>query len=195
MLRRHGIPPAPQRSRSAWREFVRQHADQMLASDFFSVDTVWMTRLYVVFFIEIHSRRVHFAGCTYNPDGQRVVHQARNAWKLQDGELGAKRFLLRDRDTKFSATFDEVSRSEAVEVIKLPYRSPRANSIAERFVGTARRECLNHLLIFGRRHLEQVITEFGDHYNRARPHQGIDQRLPWPSAGEAGNSGRPSGAT
>ncbi|HKF18651.1 MAG TPA: integrase core domain-containing protein, partial [Candidatus Dormibacteraeota bacterium] len=104
------------------------------------------------------------------------------AWKLQDGELGAKKFLLRDRDTKFTAAFDEVFRSEGVEVVRLPYRAPRANSVAERFVGTARRECLDHLLIFGRRHLEGVLTELVDHYHRAHPHQGLDQRLPWPPA-------------
>jgi len=183
VLRRHNLPPAPRRSHRSWREFVRQHADQILACDFFCVDTVWMTRLYVLFFIEIGSRRVHLAGCTYSPNEAWVLQQARNlAWKLQDGELGAKKFLLRDRDTKFTAAFDEVFRSEGVEVVRLPYRAPRANSVAERFVGTARRECLDHLLIFGRRHLEGVLTELVDHYHRAHPHQGLDQRLPWPPA-------------
>jgi len=183
VLRRHNLPPAPRRGQRSWREFVRQHADQMLACDFFFVDTVWTTRLYVFFFIEIGSRRVHLAGCTYSPSNQWVVQQARNlAWELQEGELGTKRFLLRDRDTKFTAAFDEVFRSEAVEVIRLPFRAPRANSFAERFCGTARRECLDHLLIFGRRHLVGVLTEFLDHYNKARPHQGLDQRIPQPPA-------------
>jgi len=112
-----------------------------------------------------------------------VVQQARNlAWKLQEGELGAKKFLLRDRDTKLTAGFDEVFRCEGVEVVRLPFRAPRANSFAERFCGTARRECRDHLLIFGCRHLEGVLTEFLDHYHRARPHQGLGQRLPWPPA-------------
>ena len=178
VLRRHGLPPAPRRSQRSWREFVRQHADQILATDFFVVDTVWMTRMYVLFFIEVGSRRVHLAGCTYKPTGAWVVQQARNlVWKLQDGELPAK-FLLRDRDAKFSGAFDEVFRSEGVEVIRLLYRSPRANSIAERWVGTARREVLDHLLIFGRHHLARVLDEFIEHYHEARPHQGLGQRRP-----------------
>ncbi|HEY8855122.1 MAG TPA: integrase core domain-containing protein [Candidatus Dormibacteraeota bacterium] len=183
VLRRHGLPPAPRRGQRSWREFVRQHADQVLAVDFFTVDTVWLTRLYVLFFIEVGSRRVHLAGCTYHPTGAWVVQQARNlAWKLQDGELVAK-FLLRDRDSKFSAAVDEVFCSEGVRVIRLPYRSPRANSFAERWVGTARREVLDHLLIFSRRHLERVLIEFVEHYHNARPHQGLGQRRPHEPAG------------
>jgi putative transposase len=174
VLRRYGIPPAPRRGQRTWREFVRQHADQILAVDFFVVDTVWLTQLYVLFWIELGSRRVHLAGCTYSPSGAWVVQQARNlAWKLQDGGLRA-RFLLRDRDAKFSAAFDEVFKSEGVEVIRLPYGSPRANSFAERFVGTARRE----YLVFGRRDLARVLSEFLEHYNQARPHQGLGQRSP-----------------
>ncbi len=184
VLRRHGLYPAPRRSQHSWCEFVRQHADQILATDFFTVDTVWLTRLYVLFFIEVGSRRVHLAGCTYHPTGAWVVQQARNlVWKLQDGELSA-RFLLRDRDSKFSAAFDEVFRSEGIEVVRLPYRSPRANAFSERWVGTARREALDHLLIFGRRHLGRVLIEFIGHYHAARPHQGLGQRRPCEPADE-----------
>jgi len=178
VLHRHGLEPAPRRSQRSWREFVRQHADQILACDFFSVDTVWLTRLYVFFIIEVGSRRVHLAGCTQSPSAEWVAQQARNlAWKLQDGGLKAK-FLLRDRDSKFSASFDKVFKSEGVEVIKLPFRAPRSNAIAARWVGSARRECLNRVLIFGLRHLEKVLAEYIDHYNHARPHQGIEQRRP-----------------
>ena len=107
-----------------------------------------------------------------------MVQQARNlAWKLKDGELAA-RFLLRDRDSKFSAAFDEVLGSERFDVIRLPYRTPVANSFVERWVGTARREALDHVLIFGRRHLERVLEEFLEHYHEARPHQGPGQRRP-----------------
>jgi putative transposase len=184
VLRCHGLLPAPRRGRRSWREFVRQHADQMLATDFFTVDTVWLTRLYVLFFIEIGSRIVHLAGCTESPNEAWVVQQARNlVWKLQDGELSA-RFLLRDRDSKFSVAFDEVFKSEGVKVIRLPYRRPVANSFAERWVGSVRRECLDHLLIFGRRHLEKVLGEFIEHYHQARPHQGLDQRQPCPPTGK-----------
>ena len=182
VLRRHGLPPAPRRSQRTWREFVRQHADQILACDFFAVDTAWLTRLYVFFFIEVSSRRVHLAGCTYSPTGEWVAQQARNlAWKLQEGKIST-RFLLRDRDSKFSVAFDEVFKSEGVEVIRLPYRRPVANAYSERWVRTARRECLNHLLIFGRQHLEKVMVEFIHHYNHARPHQGIEQRCPCEAA-------------
>ena len=178
VLRRHGLEPAPRRSQRTWREFVRQHADQILATDFFTVDTVWLTRLYVLFFEEVGSRRVHLAGSSYHPTGEWVVQQARNlAWKLQDGALRPK-FLLRDRDSKFTAAFDEVFKSEGVEIIRLPYRRPVANAFAERWVGSARREVLDRMLIFGRRHLDKVLAEYIDHYNHARPHQGIEQRRP-----------------
>ena len=139
ILRRHGLLPAPRRGQRTWREFIRQYAHQLLATDFFVVETVWLSRIYVLFFFEIGSRRVHLAGCTRHPTAQWVTQQARNlAWKLHEGDLQA-RFLLRDRDTQFTASFDDVFRSEGVRVIKLPYRAPRANSFAERWVGTARR--------------------------------------------------------
>jgi len=121
---------------------------------------------------------VHLADCTYSPSGEWVVQQARNlTWKVQDGVLKAK-FLLRDRDSKFSASFDEVFKTKGLEVIRLPYRAPRSDAIAERWVGSARRECLDHLLVFGRRYLDQVLAEYIDHYNNARPHQGLEQRRP-----------------
>ncbi len=178
VLRRHGLPPAPRRARTSWRQFLRQHASQILATDFFTVETVWLQRLYVLFFIELGSRRVHLAGCTANPSATWVAQQARQlAWRIADGEVRL-RFLLRDRDDKFTLAFDEVFRSEGVEVIRLPVRSPVANSFAERWVGTARRECLDHLLIVGRRHLEYVLGEFVEHYQEARPHQGLGQQTP-----------------
>ena len=178
VLRRHGLEPAPRRSQRSWREFVRQHAEQMLACDFFTVDTVMLTRLYVLFFLEIGSRRVHLSGITANPTAEWVAQQARNlAWKLQDGAL-KPRFLLRDRDSKFTAAFDEVFKSEGVNVIRLPYRTPAANAYSERWVRTVRREVLDRVLILSLRHLEQVLAVFIDHYNHARPHQGIDQRTP-----------------
>jgi putative transposase len=178
ILRRHGLPPAPLRARTTWRQFLRQQAHQILATDFFTVDTVWFQRLYVLFFIELGSRRVHLAGCAANPSAAWVAQQARQlAWRISDGEL-RPRFLLRDRDAKFTRAFDEVFRTEGVEVIRLPVRSPVANSFAERWLGTARREVLDHVLIFGRRHLENVLSEFVEHYHKARPHQGLGQRTP-----------------
>jgi putative transposase len=192
VLRQHGLLPAPRRSQRSWREFVRQHADQILAVDFFTVETVWLQRLHVLFFLDIGSRCIHLAGCTAAPTGAWVVQQARQlCWKLQDGELQA-RFLLRDHDAKFTTGFDEVFGSEGVEVIPLPYRAPVANSFAERFVGTARRELLDHLLIFGQRHLEHVLREFIEHYHEERPHQGLQQRVPRPrEAREVGAAAGP----
>jgi putative transposase len=191
VLRQHRLLPAPRRGQSSWREFVRQHAEQMLAVDFFTVETVWLQRLYVLFFLEIGSRCVHLAGCTASPTGAWVVQQARQlAWLLQDRKIQAG-FLLRDRDSKFTAGFDEVFRSEGVEVMRLPYRSPRANSFAERWVGTARRELLDHLLIFGRRHLEYVLHEFVGHYEEAPPHQGLGQRTPRQPAPRAATESGP----
>ncbi len=194
ILRRHRLGPAPRGGQGSDHSFVRQHADQMLACDLFLVDTVWLTQFYVFFFIEIGSRCVHLAGCTYNPTAEWVVQQARNlAWQLQDGTLSAK-FLVRDRDSKFTTAFDEVFRTEGVEIVRLPCRAPRANSIAVRFVGTGRRECLDHMLIFGRQHLERMLTDFIEHYHRARPHQGLEQRLPRPQAEVRPLSGQRAGA-
>ena len=128
----------------------------------------------MLFFIEIETRRVHVAGCTSRPAGDWVVQQmTRNlTWTLEDGDLRA-RFLIRDRDAKFGRNFDEVFVSEAVEVLQTAYRCPRMNAVAERWVGTARRECLDHVLVFGQRHLDQVLREFISHYHHARPHRSL----------------------
>ncbi len=169
ILRRHGIDPTPRRFGPTWSEFLRTQATTMLACDFFTVDTVLLRRLYVLFFIEIDTRRVYGTGVTASPVGEWVTQQARNLSFLLTERSRAAKFLIRDRDTKFTASFDEVFRSEGVEIIETPVRAPRTNAFAERFVGTARRECLDRLLIFGRRHLEQVLVEYLVHYNGHRP--------------------------
>ena len=178
ILRRHGIEPVPRRSGPTWAEFLRAQAQVMLACDFFTVDTVLLQRLYVLFFIEVGTRRVYLSGVTANPVGEWVTQQARNLSVLVSERSRAFKFLVRDRDTKFTAGFDEVFRSEGTRVIKTPVRSPRANTFAERFVGTARRECFDRLLIFNRRHLERVLTEYVEHYNEHRPHRSLGQRSP-----------------
>jgi putative transposase len=178
ILRRHGVEPAPRRSGPTWAEFLRAQAHIMLACDFFTVDTVLLQRLYVLFFIEVGTRRVHLSGVTANPVGEWVTQQARNLSLLLSPGSHPVRFLVRDRDTKFTASFDQVFRAEGTRIIKTPVRSPRANAFAERFVGTARRECLDRLLIFNRHHLEQVLTEYVDHYNEHRPHRSLGQRSP-----------------
>jgi hypothetical protein len=138
----------------------------MMAVDFFSVDTVWLQRLYVLFFIEVGSRCVHLAGCTANPDGEWVTQQARQAaWKFAEREQPV-RFLIRDHDRKFTGSFDAVFEAQGTGIIRTPIQAPEANGIAERFVRTVRNECLDWMLIVNARHLERTLTVFVDHYNR-----------------------------
>jgi putative transposase len=143
----------------------------MLACDFFTVETISLGRFYVLFFIELGSRRVQLAGCTTNPSGVWVAQQARNL--SFTGVLERMRFLIHDRDSKFSGAFDEVFRSEGITVIHSPIRAPQANAYAERFVRTVRAECLDWLLIIGRRHLGAVLRVYTEHYNRERPRRGL----------------------
>src|SRR6266849_8379206 len=164
-----GLTPAPRRSGPSWREFLRQQAASVLACDFFTVETLTLRRYYVLFFIELGSRRVHIVGCTPNPTGAWVTQQARNL--SFTGVLERTRFLIHDRDSKLSAAFDEACRSEGIKVIHTPVRAPQANAYAERFVRTIRAECLDWLLIVGRRHLEHVLRAYMTHYNRGRPHR------------------------
>jgi len=150
----------------------------MLACDFFTVETVALRRLYVLFFIELGSRRVHLAGCTTNPTGAWVTQQARQfAWTLSERST-PPRFLIRDRDSKFTRDFDAIFASESIEIVKTPAQAPKANAIAERFVRTVRTECLDHLLIIGRSHLERVLRIYLQHYTRERPHRGLALQPP-----------------
>ncbi|MBA3736443.1 MAG: transposase [Actinobacteria bacterium] len=170
ILRRSGLGPAPRRGGPSWSEFLRAQAQGMVACDFFTVETAWLRTLYVLFFVEHGSRRVQLAGVTANPDGVWMRQQARNL--AIEERLGNVRFLLHDRDAKFSGPFDELIRSE-VRVIKTPVRAPKANAVAERWVRTVRNECLDHVLVFGRRHLEQVVRDYVTHYNAERPHRSL----------------------
>ncbi len=176
LLASAGLEPAPRRGGPSWPVFLRQQAASMLACDFFTVETVALRRLYVLFFIELGSRRVHLAGCTANPTGAWVVQQARNL--SFTGMFERMRFLIHDRDSKFTTSFDEVFRSEGVRVVHTPIRAPQANAYAERFVRTVRTECLDHLLIIGRSHLERVLRIYLQHYTRERPHRGLALQPP-----------------
>jgi transposase InsO family protein len=176
-----GLEPAPRRSGPSWREFLRQQAASTLACDFFTVETLTLRRYYMLFFIELGSRRVHLAGCTTNPTGGWVTQQARNL--SFSGVFEPMRFLIHDRDSKFSGAFDEVFRSEGIRVIRTPIRAPQANAYAERFVRTARTECLDWLLILGRRHLEHVLHTYVTHYNHERPHRALALAPPEPISG------------
>jgi len=188
ILKRRHVPPAPERERqgSTWRQFLARHHHQIVACDFFTCETIFLKTSYVLFFIELGTRKVHLAGATAHPTAAWVTQQTRQlSWQTQDGALPC-RFLIRDRDTKFSAGFDTVFRSEGVEIVRTPYRSPRANAIAERWVGTVRRECLDHLLILNERHLGRVLKTFVAYYNERRPHQGLQQQCPVPSVTKTG---------
>jgi putative transposase len=173
VLRAHGMDPAPRRAPTTWRSFLRRQATGILACDFFTVDTVWLRRLYVLFVIELGSRRVHLAGVTAHPTGLWVAQQARNLLVELDDRAAAFRFLIRDRDTMFTRAFDDVWRSTGAEIISTPIRAPNANAVAERWVGTVRRECLDHLLIVGRQHLVRVLHGYVEHYNQHRPHRSL----------------------
>jgi len=178
ILRRHGVDPSPMRSGPTWAELLRSQASSMLACDFFSVDTVLLKRLYVQFFIELDTRKVYMTGVTAHPILSWVVQQARNLAMVLEDRVIPVHFLIRDRDTKFTSSFDEVFRADGIRIIRTPIRAPRANAFAERFVGTVRRECLDRMLILGRRHLEGVLAEYVVHYNEHRPHRALGQLAP-----------------
>jgi putative transposase len=155
ILRAAGVGPSPRRDGPSWSEFLRAQAHGMLACDFFTVETVWLRTLYVLFWIELGPRRVQLAGVTANPDCAWVTQQARNL--SVEERLGNVRYLIHDRDAKFCGPFDAIVATEGVRVIEKPVRAPRANAFAERWVRSVRAECLDHLLIFGRKHLEHVL--------------------------------------
>jgi transposase InsO family protein len=189
ILKAAGIDPAPQRSGPAWRQFLTAQAHTILAVDFAHVDTVFLRRLYILVVIEHGRRRVHLAGITAHPTGAWVTQQARNLLMDLGDRADQFRFLIRDRDSKFTAAFDAVFAGAEIRIIRTPVRAPRANAIAERFIATLRRECLDHLLIAGPRHLAAVLGEYVEHYDTHRPHRSLHQQPP------AGRAHRPSAAT
>ncbi len=167
-----GLRPAPQRGRSSWRAFLRQQAASVLACDFLTVETAFLQQIYVLFFLSLATRRIEYIACTSSPDGRWVTQQARNLL-MQLGDKQPFRFLVHDRDTKFSVAFDEVFRSEGIKVIRTPVQAPNANAYAERWVRTVRADCLDRILILGRRHLERVLYVYRRHYNEHRPHRAL----------------------
>ena len=178
VLREQQLGPAGTRGGPSWREFLRAQVKNVIATDFFTVDTMWFQRLYVLFFIEIASRRVHLAGCTSQPNGEWVTQQARQvAWTVAE-RADPVRFLIRDHDRKFTDSFDAVFQTQGARTIRTPIQVPEANGIAERFVRTVRSECLDWLLIVNRRRLERTLTVFVDHYNGYRPHRSLDLAPP-----------------
>jgi transposase InsO family protein len=178
ILREEQLGPAGTRKGPSWREFLRAQAKSGIAVDFFAVDTVWLQRLYVLFFIEVASRRVHLAGCTAHLDGEWVTQQARQVvWTFAE-RAEPVRFLIRDHDPKFTGGFDAVFEAENIRIVRTPIQVPEANGMAERFVRTARSECLDWLLILNPPHLERALTAFIDHYNGWRPHRSLNLAPP-----------------
>jgi putative transposase len=178
ILRAAGIDPAPRRAGPTWRQFLHAQAAGIVAVDFLHVDTVLLRRLYVLVFIEHGTRRMHLGGVTANPTGEWTVQQARNLALTLDERFEDIKFLIRDRGSNFTASFDAVFQATGARILRTAVRAPRMNATCERLVGTLRREVLDRMLILGGGHLHAVLTEYQAHYNTARPHQGIAQRVP-----------------
>jgi putative transposase len=170
ILNQAGVDPAPRRSSQTWREFLRAQAATILACDFFTVDTIALQQIYVLFVIELGTRRVHLLGLTKHPTGTWVTQQARNLLIDLDEHAARFRFPIRDRDTKLTEPFDRVFTAAGREILRTPPRAPRANAICERWVGSARRERTDRLLIFGEARLRAVLAAYVRHYNGHRPH-------------------------
>jgi len=177
-LKAAGIDPAPRRSGPSWRQFPVAQAQAILAVDFAHVDTIFLRRLYVLVVIEHARRRVHLCRITADPTAAWVTQQARNLLMDLDDRVEQFRFLIRDRDAKFTAAVDAVFAGADIHILHTPVRAPATNAIAEHLIGTLRRECLDHVLIIGPRHLTLVLQEYIEHYNTHRPHRSLRQQPP-----------------
>jgi putative transposase len=176
ILNQAGVDPAPRRAGPTWKQFLPLRRTRSGPATSSSVDTVWLKRIYVLFFVEITTRQVHLVGVTAHPTGAWVAQQARNLLMDLDQRVSGLRFLLRGRATKFTAVFDAVFVAEGIGVITIPPKAPPANAFAERWVGTVRRECTDRMLTVGKRHLAAVLAEYVAHYNGHRPHRSLGQR-------------------
>ena len=179
ILHDHGIDPAPKRSAVTWTEFLRSQA--AVACDFFTVDTATLRRYYILFFIHTETRQVFFAGVTANPTGAWTTQAARNLFLRHGERLAGARALVRDRGSQFIESFDEIFRTESFKILKTPVRTPVANTFAERWIGSIRRELLDRTIIWNHRQLERLVTSYVEHYNQHRPHRSLEQRPPTPT--------------
>ena len=187
ILKEHGIEPAPERDKhTSWSTFLKAHWECLSATDFLTVEVLTLTGLvthYLLFFIDIATRSVHIAGITTNPDTSWMLQVARNLTDTDDGFLLDKRYLILDRDTKFSAAFRSFLVRDGIEIIRLPPRSPNLNAFAERFVRSIKAECLNRMIFFGQASLRHAVEHFMAHYHTERNHQGLGNRLLQPVSG------------
>jgi putative transposase len=182
ILRHHRIGPAPRRDGPTWSQFLRTRARGLLATDFFTVETVGLTRLYVLFVVEVQRRAIRLLGITAHPTGAWVAQQARNLLMDLDEQTHQFRYPIRDRDAKFTAAFDAVFGAAGVDVVKIPPRAPRANAYAERWVRTVRAECLDWTLVWNERQLHRALTEYLRHYKTVRPHRSLNLQPPRPAS-------------
>ncbi len=194
VLREHGLEPAPDRLKTTtWREFLKTHWEVLAAADFFTVD-VWtgrgLTRFAVLLIIELSTRRIHIAGIASEPDGAWMSQISRNLTDVGDGFLTGKRFLIHDRDPRFTLAFRETLAAADVQVVRLPPRSPNLNAYAERFVRTVKESCLDRFVLVGEASLRRALCEFAAHYHHERNHQGLGNRLIVPLAEQPNHNGR-----
>ncbi|MEO6090605.1 MAG: integrase core domain-containing protein [Umezawaea sp.] len=173
-----GIHPAPRRTGPTWREFLTAQAEGIIAADFLHLDTVLGTRLYALAFLEHGTRHLHITGVTAHPTHAWTAQQARNLAADLGTRIESLRFLIRDRDGKYSHAFDTVFQADDLRVLKSAPQAPRMNAHCERVIGTIRRELLDHILIISEAHARRILTTYEDHYNRHRPHQARDQLPP-----------------
>jgi len=181
ILKRHGIEPAPDRQkRTSWKAFLKAHWDVMAATDFFTVE-VWTPRglltYYVLFVMQLKTRSIRIAGVTTSPNSAYMKQVARNLTDVSDGFLVNSRYLIMDRDTKYTEDFRDSLDREAVKAVRCPVRAPNCNAFAERFVRSIKEECLDRMILFGEASLRRALTEYVAHYHAERNHQGVDKRL------------------
>lgn len=190
ILKRHGIPPAPdRRGTSTWKEFIRSHLDVLAATDFFTAE-VWtkggLVTYFILFFLQVATRRVHIAGITPHPDEKWMIQMARNVTMADVGFLQPGQYLIHDRDSKCSAAFVQIIETVDVKSMKLPAQSPNLNPHAERWVRSVRDECLSKLILFGEASLRRALAQFDSHFHRERNHQGKGNVLLFPSTDDSG---------
>ncbi len=182
ILKQHNIDPSPNRANVTWTQFLRSQT--AVACDFATIDTAFLRRYYLLFFIDVTSHEVFFAGITTNPTAGWTTQAARNLFLAHSDRLEQARALVRDRGSQFTTSFDQIFHTEDMKVLRTPVRTPVANTFAERWIGTLRRELpkqptgLPWTIIWNQRQLHRIVVEFIDHYNQHRPHRSFDQQPP-----------------